>query len=165
MIYLGLFSNKNDIMREFQISRDKDSYPDEEDIDVYSSRFDEFNQYEILLAWYQYEDYSGSAFVLLHKDSKFYEVTGSHCSCMGLEDQFSPEPVSLEYLREKAKNGFYYDECDDVKSIKSFLLEIISVAEKLGEEEFLKDISKNMYKHSPLYKKYCIDNMGKELLD
>lgn len=50
--------------------------------------------YEILLASYTYEDYSGDAFVLFNHDGKMYEVNGSHCSCYGLEEQWIPEEVT-----------------------------------------------------------------------
>lgn len=36
------------------------------------------------------EDYSGSAFVIFIEDEEVYTVSGSHCSCYGLEDQWDP---------------------------------------------------------------------------
>ena len=59
----------------------------------------------ILLASYTYEDYSGSAFVLFVRDGKLFEVNGGHCSCYGLEDQWSPEETSVEELRHRLKEG------------------------------------------------------------
>ena len=35
------------------------------------------------------------------EDEKFYEVTGSHCSCYGLEGQWDPELCSDEYVQQK----------------------------------------------------------------
>ena len=52
----------------------------------------------ILLASYTYEDYSGSAYVLFERDGTLYEVVGSHCSCMGLEEQWEPEETSVAAL-------------------------------------------------------------------
>lgn len=49
---------------------------------------------EILVAEYTYEDYSGSALVLYERGGRLYEVQGGHCSCYGLEDQWSPEETS-----------------------------------------------------------------------
>lgn len=67
---------------------------------------------EILLAYYCYEDYSGSAFVLFRKDGKLYEVNGSHCSCYGLEGQWSPEETSIDALHQRLDKGslgtYYY---------------------------------------------------------
>lgn len=54
---------------------------------------------DIILASYTYEDYSGDAYVLFRKDNELYEVTGSHCSCYGLEDQWRPDKVTLEDIR------------------------------------------------------------------
>lgn len=55
----------------------------------------------IIVATYTYENYMGDAFVLFEKDGKLYEVNGSHCSCYGLEDQWEPEEVDLEELRNR----------------------------------------------------------------
>lgn len=53
---------------------------------------------EIAIAVYTYEDYSGDAFVLFRQGDKWFEVNGSHCSCMGLEDQWRPEEVVFAEL-------------------------------------------------------------------
>lgn len=69
---------------------------------------------EILLASYANECYSGSAFVLFRRDGSLFEVNGSHCSCYGLEGQWSPEETSVAELRHRVKNGGlgsgYYEE-------------------------------------------------------
>lgn len=59
----------------------------------------------ILFAWYEYEDYSGSAFVLFRYKRKLYEVNGSHCSCYGLEDQWEPEETSVEAVLKRKHYG------------------------------------------------------------
>ena len=71
----------------------------------------------VVLAWYGYGCYDGSAFVLLQKTrgGEFYEVNASHCSCYGLEGQFDLEEVTLEDLQFRLENGSllestYYDE-------------------------------------------------------
>lgn len=56
---------------------------------------------EVLFASYTYENYSGSATVIFRRDGKLYEAHGSHCSCYGLEDQWSPEETFLEALRKQ----------------------------------------------------------------
>lgn len=61
----------------------------------------------ILAASYRYEDYEGDAFVLFVKDGKLYEVNGSHCSCYGLEGQWSPEEVHIESLEHRIKKSDY----------------------------------------------------------
>lgn len=60
---------------------------------------------EILLAYYDYEDYSGRAFVLFRKDGELYEANGSHCSCFGLEGQWDPEETNVEVLRHRLTVG------------------------------------------------------------
>jgi hypothetical protein len=53
---------------------------------------------KVLYALREYGDYCGSCFVLFKRDGKLYDVNGSHCSCYGLEDQWSPEETSVEAL-------------------------------------------------------------------
>ncbi len=42
---------------------------------------------------YVYENYDGRAILYVAQDGKLYEVTGSHCSCNGLEGDFTPQEV------------------------------------------------------------------------
>lgn len=53
---------------------------------------------ELLFALYDAHDYDGWAWVLFVRDGQLYEVVGSHCSCFGLEEQFDPEPTTIEAL-------------------------------------------------------------------
>ena len=97
MAYLGNFTCKKDVIKEFYCTNEK-----------------EFDDVKILLAWYGYGDYDGSAFVLFERDGKLYEVNGGHCSCYGLEEQWDPEETSVEALRHRIENGSlgqdsYYD--------------------------------------------------------
>lgn len=46
---------------------------------------------EVIVAYYSYEDYSGYSVVIYRDQGRYCLVTGSHCSCYGLEDQFEPE--------------------------------------------------------------------------
>lgn len=86
-VYRGNWSNVDDMVRDFQISKD------------------EVKGIKVLLAWYEYEDYSGSAFVLFRKDRKLYEVNGGHCSCYGLEGQWEPEETSVEAILKREFPG------------------------------------------------------------
>jgi hypothetical protein len=93
--FLGNFGDVKDVEHEFQIALNDGE--------------------KILLAWYSYEDYSGSAFVLYEQNGKLYEVNGSHCSCYGLEEQFQPEETSVEALEYRMNKGnlgrrVYYSE-------------------------------------------------------
>lgn len=60
------------------------------------------SDYQILAACYTYENYSGSAIVILQMNGYLYEVHGGHCSCHGLENQWQPEPVFIGELIERA---------------------------------------------------------------
>ena len=60
---------------------------------------------EILLAAYDREEYSGSAFVLLIRDGVLYEVNASHCSCYGLEGQWDPEETTKGALMLRLNTG------------------------------------------------------------
>lgn len=96
-MYLGNFSNKESVAREFSVD------------------LEYLKDCKILLAWYGYGSYDGSAFVLFDQKGKLYEVNGSHCSCYGLEDQWNPEETSVDALKARIENGRlgrddYYDE-------------------------------------------------------
>ena len=62
---------------------------------------------EILAAYYAYEDYSGTAFVLFQRDDKLYEVNDGHCSCNGLED-WSPEETTWAALALRDFGGYSF---------------------------------------------------------
>lgn len=87
----------------------------EDVINSYSAPADSLDNVEMLLAWYGYGDYCGSSFVLFIKDGKLYEVNGSHCSCYGLEGQWSPEETSWDALKTR---HFYGDGCDGYNTAK-----------------------------------------------
>jgi hypothetical protein len=75
--------------------------------------------FKILYAWYEYADYSGTAFVLLKKGRKLYEVNGSHCSCYLLEGQWDLEDTNAEALLKRKHYGV------DTKTIEG-LVEILN---------------------------------------
>jgi len=53
---------------------------------------------EVLFASYGGAMYEGDAVVLFQRDGKLYEVHGGHCSCYGLEDQWTPAEVTWPAL-------------------------------------------------------------------
>ncbi len=93
-MYLENFSNLNDVLQEFSCSYD---HVDE--------HLKEYNDINVLLAFYEYANYEGWAFVLFERNDVLYEVNGSHCSCYGLEDQWNPEETSVEALRHRMVKG------------------------------------------------------------
>ncbi len=50
---------------------------------------------EVLWADYETEGYDGSALVIYRQGDKVFEVSGSHCSCYGLEGQWEPEEYDI----------------------------------------------------------------------
>lgn len=53
---------------------------------------------EVLFASYGGYAYEGDAIVVFQRDGVLYEAHGGHCSCNGLEDQWSPEETSWHSL-------------------------------------------------------------------
>lgn len=53
---------------------------------------------EILFAEYEQGGYEGDSTVIYRKFGRLYETNGSHCSCYGLEDQWSPEETTVEAI-------------------------------------------------------------------
>jgi len=97
-VFLGNFEKAEDVEKQFEVSKEV------------------MNDVFILLAWYGYGDYDGSAFVLFERGGKLYEVNGGHCSCNGLEGQWTPEETTAEALVHRIKKGqlgrdSYYAEC------------------------------------------------------
>lgn len=89
-IYLGLFANQNDVEKEFGSA--------------------EVMDYDILFAAYTFESWSGDALVIARKDGKIFEIEGGHCSCYGLEGQWSPTEVNIQYLLNRLQSSYKYDQ-------------------------------------------------------
>jgi hypothetical protein len=85
MVYFGQFSSREDVAKQFDCDISADA--------------------EILFATYDTPSYEGSAMVLFRQDGKLWEVHGSHCSCMGLEDQWGPEETSPAALLHRLEHG------------------------------------------------------------
>ena len=66
--------------------------------------------FDVIIWDYTYENYQGSAFLLLQdkNTNKLYEVNGSHCSCYGLEGQFELEEVTKKELMFRLENNKNY---------------------------------------------------------
>jgi len=67
-----------------------------------------FDGCDIIAAYYNHEGYDGECFVLYRKDGNLYWNFGSHCSCYGLEGQWSPEAVTEEEIKYRLDNGSDY---------------------------------------------------------
>lgn len=65
------FDNWEDVQRSFQMNEPEPS--------------------EVILASYDIDGYEGSATVIYRNKRRYYYVSGAHCSCYGLEEQWEPE--------------------------------------------------------------------------
>lgn len=83
-MFVGEFDNERDVCKEFQI-------------DAIGGI--------VLFAGYETPCYDGYADVIFVRDGKFYHVSGSHCSCYGLEDQWDPEEMPIEALMHIVEKG------------------------------------------------------------
>lgn len=90
-VYIDGWNSLEDVLRDFEIE---------------ASEVEGFNI--IVAAYDTSEAYSGDAFVLLEKEGKYYEVNGGHCSCYGLEDQWSLEESAEEALKIRYDAEYSY---------------------------------------------------------
>lgn len=88
-VYEG-FSDFDDVLRQFNITSS------------------DVGKYKVVVAIYNHEGYEGDAYLLLKKGASYAEVHGSHCSCFGLEEQFSLEPITKEAIKHIQKEGRLY---------------------------------------------------------
>lgn len=106
MLKLGLLKDYSDddvlqwIVREFAPSpahEGAESKPVPDDI----ASVESLNAtYEVLIARNDDLDYAGRCWIVLRRksDGAIMEASGSHCSCYGFEDQWSPQASSFVYL-------------------------------------------------------------------
>ncbi len=87
--YAGNFTDRDNVAREFAAGSG-DRWSEK----AFVTAFDFPTDKEIIHATYETPSYEGYAFVLYEHDGKLYEVSGSHCSCYGLEGQWEPEETS-----------------------------------------------------------------------
>ena len=87
-VYEGSFSSWEDVCRQFE-----ESIPQPD---------------EVIFAVYDQEMYEGSADVIYRNGERFYWVSGSHCSCYGLEGQWDPEEYSAELLIAALRRGDHF---------------------------------------------------------
>lgn len=90
----------------------------------------------ILFASYSSANYSGDAWVLFETEGKLFEVNGGHCSCYGLEGQWSPEEVMLEELENRLVNGEFGEDDYSDNNFKEKLCEFIGVEFKKNKKSY-----------------------------
>jgi len=105
-MYYGMWDKKEDVQGDF--SGYGCGWGDTETYGT-GDLTEEFETIDVLVAWYDCEDYEGSAFVLFSQNGKLYEVHGGHCSCYGLEGQWGPEETSATAILHRMKKGHEFD--------------------------------------------------------
>lgn len=106
-IYTGSFKSKKEIVENFDLDKDL------------------LNDYEVLFAGYDVEEYSGYAVVILkHKIHKtLHQVFAGRCSCDGLKGKFDIEDTDIRHIRTLLKNGAYNPFNEEIKKML-FLMSI-----------------------------------------
>lgn len=73
---------------------------------------------------------SSSFFLFSDKSGNLFELHGGHCSCYGFEEQFELEQTTKEFLKHKAREGFFftggYDENEEsnIKAVYDFIFNL-----------------------------------------
>lgn len=92
-----------------------------------SNALKKYDGINILFASYGTDNYSGDAWVMFEQEGKLYEVSASHCSCFGCEEQWSPSEIILEELANRLKpdNEYFgkdsYSDNEFAEELKQFL--------------------------------------------
>lgn len=94
-VYHDMFGGWSDVQREFDMNS-----PEPE---------------EVLFAAYEYANYEGDCLVLYKDGGKLWLVNGGHCSCYGLEGQWSPEETTAEVVRTIVREKNEWGWRDDVE--------------------------------------------------
>ena len=71
-------------------------------------------------------EYEGYADVIYRVGDRFYWASGSHCSCYGLEDQWSPEEYSRDELVAALLRGRHFWWAADSVAVRDEVLERVS---------------------------------------
>lgn len=117
-VYIGDWRSKFEVVAEFNtIYLSEAEYNSQPSWCRYEDWIDRKNKVDValqewklvnpLFAYYSYANYSGDAWVLFEQDGELWEVSGSHCSCYGLEGQWCPEKVCLLELENRILNGTF----------------------------------------------------------
>lgn len=60
---------------------------------------------ELVYAVYSTPSYEGHASVIYRQAGQWFEAGGGHCSCYGLEDQWTPEPIDPSQHLQALESG------------------------------------------------------------
>ena len=119
-IYLNSFHEKENVLLEFNGATYEDK---NKQLKIIKKNKD----VNILFASYDYENYSGDAWVLFEKGGKLYEVHGSHCSCYGLENQWDEEEVVLKEIENRLIKGDFGEDNYSGNEFRVELMEFLGI--------------------------------------
>lgn len=150
-VYLHNWSEKFDVVASFEeIYMSKAEYVGEapsryRNLEYFQEKKAKMNRalcdyanVNILFATYNTENWSGHAFVLFERDGSLYEVNGSHCSCYGLEGQWSEELVTLPVLEQRLLKGTFGEDDYSGNNFKKELCEFLGV-------EYIQNVNRDRY--------------------
>lgn len=114
-VFLGSFKSIIDIISQFETIymstnsyyNEKSEWANRDRLEINEHLNNNYKDINVILAAYKTEAYEGYAYVLFEKNGKLYEVTGSHCSCYGLEGQWSPNKVDVKELEHRLVEGTF----------------------------------------------------------
>jgi hypothetical protein len=98
--YAGEFKSRDDVAKAFHVGTG-DLWSDD-----FTPAVDFPAETDILYASYESGGYEGWAFVLFTQGRTLFEVSGSHCSCFGLEGQWHPEETSWAAIAMRQPDQF-----------------------------------------------------------
>ena len=125
-VFLHDWSNREGVIYDFEEARWRD-------IDEQLETLKAYQDINILFGSYTYVNYSGDAWVLFEQDGKLYEVSGGHCSCYGLEGQWTPDEVLLEELEHRLLEGTWGEGRYTSNEFKRELCEFLGVEYKSNQ--------------------------------
>lgn len=98
-VFLGEFDDIKSVIENFE------TVYNSSDLEEFLNR--DYKDINIILATYEVDGYDGYAYVLFERNGNLYEAHGSHCSCYGLEDQWSPDEVNIKELEHRLLEGTF----------------------------------------------------------
>lgn len=100
-----------------------DYYTISDVLEIFDEPVEQGKDWELVFAVYDSGNWEGSASVIFYdrKTKKYYEASGSHCSCYGLENQFAPEELVPKEFENRIENGSFAGRAELQSEYKKWL--------------------------------------------
>lgn len=132
-LFLGHFKSREDVLEAFKV-RDPNEW---RFASQNTSEHPVDGSFDIVVAAYVDENYEGSAFVLIARGGKYFEINGSHCSCHGLEGQWNEEETTVEALKARIAGGGQFlthlDPAEVAEPVASYMAETVAAERAIRE--------------------------------